>query len=130
MNHTILVVDDNPQVRTLCRTTLELENPGYIVVEASSGREALAAIKETPFDLIILDLSMPDTDGFEFLKAVRVELPKLKIICISGFMGGRMLHSAKLLGATATLDKPFKPDQLLSLVYEVLSEKGPAPSSG
>ena len=124
MDHTILVVDDEPQVRTLCRTIIELENPGYVVVEASSGKEALAVIKETPFDLIILDLSMPDMDGFDFLKAVRDEVPKLKIICISGFMGGTMLHTARLLGATATLGKPFKPLLLLSLVYEVLSESG------
>ena len=65
MHHTILVVDDDAQVRTLCRLTLE--ESGYHVTEATDGKNALAAIEENDFDLIVLDLAMPDMDGFEFL---------------------------------------------------------------
>lgn len=127
MSHTILIVDDDAQIRRLCRLTLE--EPGYVVSEASNGREALAAIKETPFDVIVLDLSMPDVDGFEFLKAVRADLPKLKIIAMSGFIGGTMLPAARLLGGTATLAKPFSPDALLAVVDEVLADRGPGQAS-
>ena len=121
---TILVVDDDAQIRGLCRTTLE--ESGYLVREAGNGQRALGAIQETTFDLIVLDLSMPDMDGFEFLKVVRAIVPKLKIVVISGFLGGTMLTAAKLFGAAATLAKPFSSDSLLSAVDEVLGKNGPA----
>jgi DNA-binding NtrC family response regulator len=127
MHHTILVVDDDTQVRTLCR--LALEESGYSVTEAINGKNALAAIEETDFALIVLDLSMPDMDGFEFLKTVRVKSPKLKILVISGFLGGTMLTAAALFGASATLAKPFSPDSLLLVVDGVLENKGPVGSS-
>ena len=122
MRQSILLVDDDPQIRALCRATLE--ETGYVVSEASDGREALAAIKETAFDLIALDLCMPDKDGFEFLQTVRIEAPNLKIIVISGFMVGSMLPAARLHGAVATLAKPFSPDSLLLVVDEVLGSRG------
>ena len=126
MRCTILVVDDDPQIRKLCTTTLK--ETGYSAREASNGKEALAAIETTVFDLIVLDLSMPDMDGFEFLKAAHTELPRLKIVVISGFLGGTMLTAARLFGAAATLAKPFSPDSLLSVVRELLPE-GPGGAS-
>ena len=127
MHNSILIVDDDPQIRTLCKITLE--GHGYYVREASNGKQALAAVQETSFDLIVLDLCMPDMDGLEFLKAVRVTLPQLKTVVISGFMGGTMLPAAKLLGGTATLAKPFSPDSLLLVVDEVMPEAGPVTAS-
>ena len=119
----ILIVDDDPQILKLCRTILE--EIGYFVTEASGGKEALAAIEATFFDLIVFDLTMPEMDGFEFLNAVRGELPKLKVIIMSGFIPATMLPAAKLYGATATLAKPFSSDSLLSVVCQVLGESGP-----
>lgn len=121
MQQTILIVDDDPQIRRLCRLTLE--ETGYSVREASDGREALAAIKETPCDLIVLDLCMPEKDGFEFLQAVRSDRSKPKVIAMSGFMSGTILPAAKLYGAIATLAKPFSPDSLLSVVDKTLRNK-------
>jgi two-component system NtrC family sensor kinase len=123
MRYSVLIVDDDPQIRKLCRLTLQ--EKGYGVQEATNGKKALAAIEEGNCDLIVLDLSMPDMDGIEFLMAVRAELPKLKIIVMSGFMGGTMLPTAKLLGGAATLPKPFSPESLLSLVDEALAESIP-----
>jgi len=126
MNTNILVVDDDPQVRRLCRLTLE--DPGFLVAEASNGKEALAAIKKMPFGLVVLDLCMPDMDGIEFLMTLRAELPKHKIIVMSGFMQGAMLRAAQHLGGAAALAKPFSPDSLLSLVDEVLAANSPVSS--
>ena len=124
MPHAILIVDDDPQIRRLCRMTLE--EAGYVVKEANNGKEALAAIKETSVDLILLDLAMPDMDGFEFVKAIRPELPEPTIITMSGFMDGVLLPAAKLLYGTSTLAKPFSPDSLLSVVHTLLTDASPS----
>jgi DNA-binding NtrC family response regulator len=128
VQRTILIVDDDPQIRTLCGTILE--ESGYRVRKAADGKDALAAIAETAFDLIVLDLCMPGTDGFEFLQAVRADLPKLKVVVMSGFMSATMLPVAKLSGAAATLAKPFSPESLLSVVRQALPEDGPVRASG
>jgi len=127
MPRTILVVDDDPQVRKLCRTALEAS--GYSVKEAADGKVALATVKQKTVDLILLDLCMPDTDGIEILKALRSELPQLRVITMSGFMGGVMLPAARHLGGAASIAKPFSPDSLVSLVDEVLAKAAPAKAS-
>ena len=100
----ILVVDDDPQVLRYCETVLtEL---GYAVTTTCSGSTAAKLLKERDFDLLILDLSMPDTDGFEILQMVRTQMRELKVLVISGFMQGTLLKAAELVGANATLDKP------------------------
>jgi len=65
----VLVVDDDPDVRALLRRSLERE--GYAVVEAEHGRAALARLGEATPDLVLLDLMMPEMDGFEFLVELR-----------------------------------------------------------
>ena len=121
MCYSILIVDDDAQLRGICRTILE--EAGWLAFEASNGKEALAAIETTSFDLILLDLCMPDIDGLEFLMAVRPKLPKLKIIAMSGFIDGVMLRAAKMFGAAAIIDKPFSTDLLISNVRDVLAVK-------
>jgi CheY-like chemotaxis protein len=64
----ILVVDDNPDDRVLFRRILK--RAGYSVVEGSSGKEALASAEKTTFELMTFDLSTPDMDGFDVLRAV------------------------------------------------------------
>ena len=116
----VLVVDDNPDHRKMFR--VRLESGGYSVVEANSGREALAAIEKTRFALMILDLSMPDMDGFDVLRAVRSKRPELKIVVASGFLRGKMLEPAKSLGADATLDKDMTAELLLPMVRNLLED--------
>jgi two-component system KDP operon response regulator KdpE len=116
----ILVVDDNPDHRKMFRS--RLESVGYSVVEASSGKEALAAVEKTRFALMTLDLSMPDMDGFDVLRAVRSKHPELKIVVASGFLHGKMLEPAKSLGADATLDKDLTAELLLPMVSNLLKD--------
>lgn len=75
---TLLLVDDSPCIRRVCR--LELEREGYQVVPAAHGQEALARIVEQTFDLVILDMQMRPVSGFEVLARVRAEFPSLPII--------------------------------------------------
>jgi len=114
----ILVVDDNPDHCKGCRVLLE--SGGYSVVECKSGKEALAALEKRKFDLMTLDLSMPDVDGFEVLRVVRSKHPELKVVVVSGFLQGSMNRVAKRLGAVVTLDKDLAPDSLLPVVDDLL----------
>jgi CheY-like chemotaxis protein len=114
----ILVVDDNSDHRKGFRVLLE--SGGYSVVECQSGKEALTALEKKNFDLMTLDLSMPDVDGFEVLRVVRSKHPELKIVVVSGFQRGSMNQAAKLLGAVVTLDKDLAAGSLLTVVDGLL----------
>ena len=117
----ILVVDDEDQVRRLVRETLE--QAGYLVMEARDGKEALQQHRLAPADLVIMDILMPNQDGLETTVALRREFPSVKIIVITG--GSDMIGTlnfldvAKMLGAHSTLQKPF---EMLTLLDKVKAE--------
>lgn len=115
----ILLVDDEEETRRGFRHMLE--DLGYYVVEAANGRQARNAVQERFFDLVILDLSMPDEDGIELIRTLRIELPHLKVLAVSGFMSGSFLHIAKKLGASSTLQKPVGEDRLVVEVCQLLA---------
>jgi PAS domain S-box-containing protein len=114
----VLVVDDDPSVREfLC---FLLEQQGYEVKQASSGREAIALIKAAPFDLLVTDLVMPEIEGLETIATLRKVQPELLIIAIAGYQDGRFLSIASKLGSSATLAKPLPPQEFLETVRSVL----------
>ena len=78
---TILVVDDEPQVRSFLQRALSQ----YKVVEAADGVEALQAVEQTPPDLVIADIKMPEMDGFALLGKLRETNPELPVLAISGY---------------------------------------------
>jgi CheY-like chemotaxis protein len=115
--HILLVDDDGQVVRYLKKA---LEENGYTVTATTSGKQALALIQERMPDLLILDLNMPEPDGFDLLKAERSKFPYLRILVISGYLHGALLEAAKIFGAIATLEKPVKAGVLVGKVREVL----------
>ncbi|HET6673737.1 MAG TPA: response regulator [Nitrospiraceae bacterium] len=118
----VLVVDDEDAVRRLIRETLG--QAGYQVSEARDGKEGLLRYRQTPADLVIMDILMPDQDGLESILTLRREFPAAKIIAITG--GSDMigilnfLDVAKMLGARRTLQKPFDMNHLLDAVQAEL----------
>jgi CheY-like chemotaxis protein len=114
----ILVADDNRQVLALF--TLLLTNGGYSVSSVDSGSAAIKVLHDKSVDLLILDLSMPQPDGFEVLKTLRAQMPGLRILVISGFMQGALLKASELLGATASLNKADAHEALLKTVNVLL----------
>jgi CheY-like chemotaxis protein len=119
----ILVVDDEDQFRVLLRKLLIRE--GYEVDEAADGNIALEKYREEPFDLVIMDLIMPNKQGLETIQELKKEFENAKIIAISG--GGRIgpedyLKYAKGFGALHTLTKPIENAELLRAIRGVLSE--------
>jgi CheY-like chemotaxis protein len=116
----MLLVDDDPQVLTYMQEALE--EAGYSLTATTSGTDALASIKERLPDLLILDLNMPEPDGFDILKTVRSQFPDLKILVISGYLTGVLLDAATVVGAIATIEKPFSSEALVAKVREVFGE--------
>ncbi len=120
----ILVVDDEEQILSLLKHMLEQE--GYEVLTAEDGEQGMTLVNKNSIDLVITDMIMPVKDGLKFIMELGREKPEMKIIAISG--GGaikaeRYLSMAEYLGDIATLAKPFKRDQLLTMVREKLGEE-------
>ena len=119
----ILIIDDDDQVRTMLRRTLEAD--GHEVDEASNGTEGIANYHANPADLIITDIYMPEKEGLETIIELRRDFPDVRILAISG--GSRdmdldFLPVAAKLGAEKTLTKPIERRALLSAVHELLSD--------
>ena len=118
----ILLIDDDDAVRTALR--LLLTHFGHTVIEARNGREGLAVFDDIDADLLITDIVMPERDGLEVLMELHARHPPLKIIAISG--GGRhleakdCLHTATVMGAAKVLVKPFRNEELMAAVNELL----------
>ena len=126
---TIVVVDDEEQVRTLMQEVLA--SAGYNVLTAAEGRTALEFLTQNPaVDLVITDLVMPDLEGIELIREIRSNYPKVKIMAVSGAFGGQLLKPASYLGADATLAKPFRQEALLESVEKIFSQDlPPAPAA-
>jgi CheY-like chemotaxis protein len=110
----LLIVDDDADMRLSLKLALEMA--GYSIELAADGREALAIQKQRPADVLITDIFMPESDGFEVIDAVRREFPHTRIVVVSG--GARLakreyLLDAALMDVDAVLQKPFDVETLL-----------------
>jgi DNA-binding response OmpR family regulator len=114
----ILIVEDELQVRAFFEQTLSED--GYYVTAVGTARQRLRALSDGEFQVVVLDLSLPDADGLDVVRQIRGEHPDLGILVISGFMVGDMSSIALAAGATATLMKPAIPREFLSTVYRLL----------
>jgi DNA-binding NtrC family response regulator len=108
----VLVIDDEAAIRESLHTLLELE--GYDVESASTGQEGLARLGEHPFDLILLDLALPDRNGLDLLTEIRNQDPQLSVIMITAY--GTVENAVKAMqsGATNFIQKPWDNEKLLA----------------
>ena len=117
----ILVADDDPLViSSLVRFLRRLDHE---VREVVNGREALEAIEESSFDLVITDINMPEVDGIEVISRLRESRPGLPVIAMSG--GGLvdkrvLLSDADAFGAVSTIEKPFDLAEMRSAIDDAL----------
>jgi two-component system KDP operon response regulator KdpE len=116
----VLVVDDEPQIRTLLKATLG--RAGYSVVEASNAREALNAKSIDKPDLVLLDLGLPDRDGLELVGALAAE-PRSAVLVISARDQTEQKVAALDLGADDYVTKPFDTEELLARVRASLRQR-------
>ena len=113
-----LVIDDEPNVIRLCQRALGQE--GFVVKGALRGEEGLQLLREESFDLILLDVRLPDRDGLDVLSAIRQTDPEVPVIIITAH--DTMEVTAKLLKSEAQdlLLKPFTLEELVNSVQKVL----------
>lgn len=121
----IVLVDDTDLLRDALQHALH--RAGHDVVTAASGLGIEGVVAQHKAELVITDMLMPGRDGVETVLALRRRYPALRIIAMSGggTRGNLDLGMASKLGVSATLTKPFEPEQLIARVAEILA--GPAP---
>ena len=124
----IALVDDDHQVVRFLKTVLE--EAGFEVSATTSSKQILAQLERRLPDVLILDLNMPEPDGFDLLKTVRSAYPYLRMIVISGFLKGSVLEAARFVGAVATMEKPIEGDALVQKVRDVLGMKARQVAAG
>jgi DNA-binding NtrC family response regulator len=120
MRPQLLVVDDEPPVlRVIERLAAKA---GYDVVTCANGSEALRALAHKPADLAMVDLRMPDVNGLDLLRQIRLSVPSCEVILMTGFAAVDSAVEAIKLGAREYLTKPFDFDRLRQVLAEIRDE--------
>ena len=114
----MLVVDDEPVVANSVRRTLSRR--GYMVEEAFSGNEALNRILNEMYDLVLLDMRMPDSNGLELLPTIKKHRPSLPVVMVTGYASIDTAVEAIQRGAADYVAKPFTPDELYAAANKAL----------
>ena len=117
----ILVVDDDPIVLKLISRMLGAD---YCVLTARGGQEAIRLIRERAPNLVLLDLRMPGTDGFDVLRAVAHDAPEMRVVMLTGDSAVESFTAAIDRGAQAYLTKPFSQEDLRNIVDHMISPDG------
>jgi DNA-binding response OmpR family regulator len=119
----VLVVDDDAIVLESCRKILESE--GYKATCAQSAREAIDILEMSYFDLMVMDIKMPEHDGIYLLGKVREKWPmdrwpELPVLVMTGFPTPETLKALRRSGARSFIAKPFTPDELAAAARKLL----------
>lgn len=115
----IMVVDDAAFMRMMLKDTLS--KGGYTdICEAADGAEAVQKYKEESPELVLMDITMPNMDGLEALKAIKAINPKATVVMCSAMGQETMVIEAIKSGAKDFIVKPFKPNRILDTVSKIL----------
>lgn len=121
MTPQILVVDDDPENQLLIRVILQRE--GYRVDVQDSGADGLAALQRERFDLVVLDVMMPDMNGFEVYRRLQADVKTrgIPVIMLTAMAQRKDYEQAAQLGVKDYITKPFEPDDLIARVRAALA---------
>jgi two-component system invasion response regulator UvrY len=117
----ILIVDDHTPIRHGMKSLLVQELPGTVFGEASDGREALAQLRRRAWDIVSLDLSLPDVDGLELLGEIRAMYPRTAILVVTLHPESRYAVRALRAGASGYLTKDSSREVFVAAFRKVLS---------
>ena len=117
----ILVVDDEGIVLDSCRRVLEED--GFDVLLVTSADKAISAIEDEEPSVLLMDVKMPLRDGMDLMREVKERWPSIPIIVMSGYHTTETIEEANKMGASAFINKPFTPDELLETVQKVVQKE-------
>lgn len=117
----VLVIDDESVICDACQ--MVLSEKGHMVVLKNDGRSGLDAIRQGTYDIVLLDMKLPDMDGMEILKVVQEEKPGLNIIVMTGYSSISNAVQAMKKGASDYLAKPFTDDELIETIEKTYEDK-------
>ncbi len=123
MNNTanILIVDDEEVVRRSHLRSLQSVNCNARVAE--DGKKALKAMEQQAFDVILLDLRMPDLDGMDVLRIIKDRWPDSEVVVITGYPTIESAKEAVRLGAQNYIAKPVGPDDVIKATHDAMNQK-------
>lgn len=115
----VLIIDDAAFIRLAIKTILE--KGGFEVVgEAEGGKDGIAKFKDLKPDLVTLDITMPEMNGIEVLKAIREHDSNAKVVMLSAMGQENLIREAVMNGAATFIVKPFKEEHLLQTLNKVI----------
>ncbi len=117
----VLIADDHALVRYGARQILEEAPLGVVVDEAGSAREALKAITEKTYDIILLDIAFPDGSGLEVLNQIRSRRPQARVLILSMYPEAQYALRALRSGACGYLTKDSAPDELVMAIQKIIA---------
>jgi DNA-binding NtrC family response regulator len=110
----ILIVDDEDELVSALVERLNLR--GFQAEGVTTGAQALTRLANTPFDVVLLDVKMPELGGLEVIKRIKEKQPNLEVILLTGHSSAQDAEKAKMLGAFDYLVKPVKIDDLIRIL--------------
>jgi DNA-binding response OmpR family regulator len=110
----ILVIDDQSDVRAMISIVLRVQH--FEIVEAASAAAGLKAFESSSFDLVIVDIFLQETNGFDLIRMMRERVPDLPIVAISGMTTLDFVSASPELSDVVCLQKPFRPNDLLRAI--------------
>lgn len=117
----ILYVDDDSALRGIVRD--QLSSNGFLVDEAEDGAAAISKLEAGNFDVMLLDINMPNKSGIDVLKFIKEKTLPCKVIMLTGRVGFSVATESLRLGADDYITKPFNMDYLLFSIKRVLEKK-------
>jgi two-component system invasion response regulator UvrY len=117
----VLIADDHAMIRTGLRHYLEKDRSINTIGEAATGAETLQRLREGHWDLVVLDINMPDRSGIDILQHIRSGYPAIRILVLSGFPEKQYAINLLRAGASGYLAKDQAPEEFMRAVHTVLA---------
>jgi DNA-binding NarL/FixJ family response regulator len=124
----ILIADDNDRIRIAIKAMLRAEAGFAVCGEAADGQQALEEARQSLPDLVLLDIHMPESDGFQVARQLRLEFPKLKVLIMSQGDATMILPAALRMGADGCIDKACLGAELIRRLRQLLESNAEASS--